>query len=97
MRRFLFAAAVLSFAVAARADDAASLFAKRCATCHGKDGKGSAMGQRLGVSDLTAVKGSEAEIEGVIANGKGKMTAYKGKLSDAEIKALAAYVKKGLE
>jgi mono/diheme cytochrome c family protein len=75
--------------------DAAALWAQNCASCHGKDGSGStAMGKKLGVKDYTKEQGfSDAEATNVINNGKGKMKAYKGKLSDADVKALVAYVR----
>jgi cytochrome c6 len=97
MKRILLALVVLSLAGAARADDAAALYAKRCASCHGKDGKGTPVGQKMGAKDLTASKESEEAIANTIANGKGKMTPYKGKLTDDEIKSLAKYVKGGLK
>ena len=75
--------------------DAGALWAQNCASCHGKDGSGNtAMGKKLGVKDYTKEQGfSDAEATSVIKNGKGKMKAYKGKLSDADIKALVAYVR----
>ncbi len=97
MKRILLALVVVAAASAARAEDAAALFQKKCAMCHGKDGKGTPSGQKMGAKDLTAVKASEADLEKVIANGKGKMTAFKGKLSDDEIKSVAKYVKGGLK
>ena len=36
---------------------------------------------------------SDAEATNVIKNGKGKMKSYKNKLSDADVKALVAYVR----
>ena len=36
---------------------------------------------------------SDAEATNVIKNGKGKMKGYKDKLSDANVKALVAYVR----
>ena len=36
---------------------------------------------------------SDAEATNVIKNGKGKMKSYKDKLSDADVKALVAYVR----
>ena len=76
----------------------ADTFQSKCAACHGKDGKGqSDMAKKLGVKDLTVTKLPAAEIEKVIANGKGKMTPWKGKLSDAEIGSLARYVAGGLK
>ena len=76
----------------------ADTFQAKCAACHGKDGKGqSDMAKKLGVKDLTATKLPVAEIEKVIASGKGKMTPWKGKLSDAEISGLAKFVAGGLK
>lgn len=93
-------AALLSLLVApvALAAGPAETFQQKCAACHGKDGKGqSDMAKKLGVKDLTATKMPAAEIEKVIANGKGKMTPWKGKLSDAEISGLAKYVAGGMK
>jgi mono/diheme cytochrome c family protein len=67
----------------------------KCAMCHGADGKGQ-MAKKMGSHDLTdpAVQGkSEADIVGIVTNGQGKMTGFKGKLADDQIKAVAAYVK----
>ena len=97
MTRLIAALFALSLAGTALADDAAALYAKRCASCHGKDGKGTPVGQKMGAKDLTALKESEADIAATIANGKGKMSAYKDKLSEAEIKSLAKYVKAGVK
>jgi cytochrome c6 len=87
-------AIVFASSCAAFGADAAALWAQNCASCHGKDGSGNtAMGKKLGVKDYTKEQGfSDAEATNVIKNGKGKMKAYKGKLSDADIKALVAYV-----
>ena len=72
----------------------AALWAQSCASCHGKDGSGNtAMGKKLGVKDYTKSQSfSDAEAASVIKNGKGKMKAYK-QLSDADVKALVAYVR----
>ena len=91
---------VVAFGIgSARAEDAKALFAQKCAACHGPDGKaGTAMGKKLGASDLTKTKDSEAQIAAVISNGKPpKMTPYKDKLSGEQIQALAKYVKSGLK
>ncbi len=93
-------ALVVAFTVgAARAEDAQALVAQQCASCHGPDGKAqTAMGKKLGASDLTKVKGSEADIAATISNGKPpKMVPYKGKITDAQIQELAKYVKGGLK
>jgi cytochrome c6 len=77
------------------AADAGVLWGQHCASCHGKDGSGNtAMGKKLGLKDYTKDQAfSDAEAANVIKNGKGKMKAYKGKLSDADVKALVAYVR----
>jgi len=50
-------------------------------------------GKKLGVKDYTKSQSfSDAEAANVIKNGKGKMKAYK-QLSDADVKALVAYVR----
>jgi mono/diheme cytochrome c family protein len=101
MKRFVLAAlAVLVTAGVAAADApvAADIFAKRCAACHGKGGKGDTpMAQKLGAKDISALPGSEADIQKAIESGKGKMPAFKGKITDAEIASLAKYVKAGLK
>lgn len=75
--------------------DASALWGQHCASCHGKDGSGNtAMGKKLGVKDYTKEQSfSDAEAANVIKSGKGKMKAYKDKLSDADVKALVAYVR----
>src|SRR4029077_4882426 len=75
--------------------DPAALWGKHCASCHGKDGNGNTtMGKTLGVKDYTKSQSfSDAEAANVIKNGKGKMKAYKDKLSDADVRALVAWVR----
>ena len=88
-------AVIIASSGAAFGADAGALWAQNCASCHGKDGSGNtAMGKKLGVKDYTKEQSfSDAEAENVIKNGKGKMKAYKGKLSDGDVKALVAYVR----
>jgi len=75
----------------------ADTFKAKCAMCHGADGSASTgMGKTMGLKPLSSpeVQGmSEADLVTLITNGKGKMPAYKGKLTDDQIKAVAAYVK----
>ena len=88
-------AMMLAFSGAAFGADAAALWSQHCASCHGKDGSGNTMmGKKLGLKDYTKEQGfSDAEATNVIKNGKGKMKGYKDKLSDADVKALVAYVR----
>lgn len=72
------------------------LFHDNCATCHGPDGKGD---RRAGTPNFTdpSVQRSlgNQEILDTIRNGKsgGKMPAWSGKLTDAQIMELAAYIR----
>jgi cytochrome c6 len=78
------------------AQDAASTYKAKCVVCHGADGKGSNMGQKMGTHDFTSAdvqKESDAQLTDTIAKGKGKMPAYEGKLKDTEIKDLVAYIR----
>jgi cytochrome c6 len=98
MRKLVAAAVAVSLAGPALAVDAAALFASRCASCHGKDGKGTSTGKKMGAKDLSLeMKEPVKEIAEDIANGTGKMPAFKGKLTQEEIDALAKYVKAGLK
>jgi cytochrome c6 len=90
-----FAAIIIASASIGFGADAAATWAQNCASCHGKDGSGNTMmGKKLAVKDYTKEQSfSDAEATNVIKNGKGKMKAYKDKLSDADVKALVAYVR----
>ena len=92
--------AVLAFAMVfstwSLADGGADFKAK-CAMCHGADGKGdTAMGKKFGLKDLGSAevqKMSDADLTGTITNGKDKMPAYKGKLTDAQISDVVKYIR----
>jgi cytochrome c6 len=92
---FVFATIIIASAGISVAADAAANWNQLCVSCHGKDGSGTtAMGKKLGVKNYSKDQGfSDAEATNVIKNGKGKMKAYKDKLSDADVKALVAYVR----
>jgi len=85
----IFALPLASFA----ADAAADVFKSKCAMCHGPDGKGKMAGTKdLGSAEVQ--KASDADLTATITNGKPpKMPAYKGKLTDDQIKSLVAYVR----
>jgi cytochrome c6 len=90
-----FVTIIIASASVGFAADGAALWGQHCASCHGKDGTGNTMmGKKLAVKDYTKEQGfSEAEATNVIKNGKGKMKGFKDKLSDADVKALVAYVR----
>jgi cytochrome c6 len=97
MNKLLVAVATLALAGTVLAEDAHTLFASKCAVCHGKDGKGSPAGLKMGAKDLSQTKLSEADIAKTVENGKGKMTPFKGKLTPEQIEAVAKYIKGGLK
>lgn len=63
-----------------------------CTPCHGMDGKMAINGAK----DLTKVKTSLEENVAQIYHGKGLMTPFRGVLKDAEIVAVANYVRNDL-
>jgi mono/diheme cytochrome c family protein len=77
-------------------EPAAALFQQNCAVCHGPSGKGVAS---LHTPDFTnpsfARSLSDRDITTVIRNGKGggRMPAWSGKLTDAQIDSLSSYVR----
>jgi len=90
--------ALFLLAAPLRAQDAAALYKSKCAACHGPDGTGNVpTGKALGVTDLTSgdvQKQTDAQLTDSIANGKGKkMPAYKGKITDDQIKGLVGYIR----
>ena len=77
--------------------DAAANYKAKCVMCHAADGSGSsAAGKAMGVHDFGSPdvqKQSDADLAGIISNGKNKMPKYADKLKDAEIKDLVAYIR----
>ena len=75
----------------------ADTFKAKCAMCHGADGLASTpTGKMMKVPALNApelVKATNADLIAATTNGKGKMPAYTGKLTDAQIKDVVAYIR----
>ena len=84
------------------AKDGPTVFSSLCATCHGPDGRPpAAMVARLGVRDLTAPEfrarvaaSGPGLVEQQVRHGSQNklMPAFEGAISDAQIRAVAAYV-----
>lgn len=89
----------VSFALGAFAQAPASdsvLFAnpaytKNCAKCHGKTGEGHRFGGPSLISEKTAAA-SPDDLRDIIANGKGHMPKFAGKLTSGEIDTLVKQV-----
>lgn len=93
-------AVALSMAMPVFAQSGEATYKAKCAMCHGADGLAtSGMAKAMKVPSVKSedfTKLSESEMVAATENGKGKMPAYKGKLTDAEIKEVVAYMR-GLE
>jgi cytochrome c6 len=78
----------------AKADTAAgeAMFKAKCAACHGADGKGKEAMKTTDMAAADVQKMSDADLSGVISNGKGKMPAYKT-LTPDQVKDLVGFVR----
>jgi len=99
LKAFLFAAAVVAGTAQAHAQAApATPYAAKCQMCHGATGLGDTpAGKAMGARPFNSpevVKSSDADLLVVIKNGKGKMPAFAGKLTDPQLTALVAYIRK---
>jgi len=74
----------------------ASTYAAKCQMCHGADGMGATpagkMMKAIPFNDPQILNKSDADLIAATKNGKGKMPAYAGKLSDGDIKSVIAYI-----
>ena len=78
---------------------AKALFARKCATCHGGNGRGETLAGRIsGVPDMTDSKWqgsiSEKRMMISISHGRGSMPGFDEKLSQDEIVSLVSHVRK---
>ena len=86
----------VSLTCLADSTDAAALFKSKCAMCHGPDGTGSTMGQKLGVKSYKSPdiqKQSNTDLQNSITNGKGKMPSYGKSLTPEQIAGLTKYIR----
>lgn len=74
-----------------------SLYVQNCSNCHGSDGRAdTAKGRELDADDLTTSKVqnmSTAKLIRVITNGKGDMPSMRKKLTAAQIRSIAEYIR----
>jgi mono/diheme cytochrome c family protein len=75
----------------------ADLYKTKCAMCHGADGLAATPMAKsmkvLSFKDAAMIKAPDAQFIASTTNGKGKMPAYKGKLTDAQIKDVVSYIR----
>ena len=75
----------------------ADIYKAKCLMCHGPDGlannpAGKAL-KAVSFKDPAVIKASDAELFAAVKNGKGKMPAENGKLTDDQIKTVIKYVR----
>jgi len=96
-KRLILVMCIALASTALAAADGAAIYKAKCAMCHGPNGDASsAMAKSMGLKPLNSPdvqKDSAADMTALVTNGKGKMPAFKGKLSDDETKAVVDYVK----
>ena len=101
------AAAVLSLFIVfgsgktseAAAVNAATIYNRQCVSCHGRDGRGrTRKGRQTHARDMTNREWqddiSDERLFNSINNGRGKMPAFRKKISENDIDALVAYVRR---
>lgn len=100
--RGLVALGLLAAAGSALAEDAAKLYATKCAMCHGKKGEGNpvmAKAKKMDIAlfalndEATLSKTDEALIKATVEGVGTAMPAYKGKIADADVAPLVAYTR----
>jgi mono/diheme cytochrome c family protein len=75
-------------------DNGADTYKTKCQMCHGVDGMGmTPAGKALKVPAFKSIKASDADLIAAVTNGKNKMPAYAGKLTDAQIKSVVGYIR----
>lgn len=93
----MFALGVMAPVMRADAAKGGEVYKAKCASCHGADGKGeTAAGKILKVKDLASSEiqdQHDSELKTFLENGKGKMPAYKGKLTSEQIENLVQYIR----
>lgn len=85
-------------AIAADAPDGAALYKSKCASCHGKDGKGNEklakpMKVEAAALSFEGKTATDEEFTKVTADGRKKMPAFGKKLSPEEIKAVVVFAR----
>lgn len=86
-------ALALIFSTYTFADAPAGYGAQHCAMCHGANGEGKAAMKTVAFASADVQKQSDADLTGIITNGKGKMPSYKGKLTDAQIGDVVKWIR----
>jgi len=91
------ALALVSSATLAMAQSGGDTFKAKCAMCHGADGTANTpVGKSMKIASFKSpemIKLSNAAMIASTKDGKGKMPAFAGKLTDSQIKDVVAYIR----
>ncbi len=75
----------------------ADIFKVKCQMCHGPDGTANTpAGHAIKAASFkipSIIQTPDADLIAIVKNGKGKMPAFAGKLTDDQIKAAVAYIR----
>jgi mono/diheme cytochrome c family protein len=83
----------------AAAADAGTIYNRQCVSCHGRDGRGrTRKGRQTHARDMTSASWqddvSDERLFNSISNGRGKMPAFRKKITENDIDALVAHVRR---
>ncbi len=75
----------------------ADTFKTKCQVCHAADGSGDTPTGKalkpLPYNSPDVLKASDSDLIAIVKNGKGNMPAFGGKITDAQIKDVVAYIR----
>lgn len=78
-------------------DDGAAIYKSKCQECHGVDGQSHTFKGKMSgaakLSDPVVVKMPDADLIGVVTNGKKHMPSFSKKLTADQIASVVAYVR----
>ena len=83
----------------AAAADAGTIYSRQCVSCHGRDGRArTRKGRQTRARDMTDASWqddvSDERLFNSISNGRGKMPAFRKKVSENDIDTLVAYIRR---
>ncbi|MBB5059938.1 cytochrome c6 [Granulicella aggregans] len=95
--RIVLAVGVSCIAFPTHAQSGADTYKAKCQMCHAADGSGSTPAGKamkaLPLNSPDLIKASDADLIAATTNGKGKMPAYKTKLTAAQIQETVTYIR----
>ncbi len=95
--RIVLAVGISCIAASSHAQTGSETYKAKCQMCHAADGSGSTPAGKamkaLPLNSPDLIKSSDADLIAATTNGKGKMPAYKTKLTAAQIQETVTYIR----